>query len=95
MPGDGVDVGEEAAAWVSEFLQVEGCRMYHMSPHHKPRMLLDDDRWADSCLPGEEVGYFCSFCTIDTSMLCLCMCGLVVVLVWLLKCLSKLSYPNV
>ena len=64
MPGEGVDVGDEAAAWVSEFLQVEGCRMYHMSSHHKPRVLLDDDRWADSCLPGEEVGYFCSFCTI-------------------------------
>ena len=64
MHGEGVDVGEEAAAWVSEFLQVEGCRMYHMSPHHKPRVLLDDDSWADSCLPGEEVGYFCSFCTI-------------------------------
>ena len=60
MPGEGVDVGDEAAAWVSEFLQVEGCRMYHMSPHHKPRVLLDDDRWADLCLPGEEVGYFCS-----------------------------------
>ena len=45
---------------MSEILQVEGCRMYHMSPHHKPRVLLDDDRWADSCLPGEEVGYFCS-----------------------------------
>ena len=68
MLGEGVDVGDEAAAWVSEFLQVEGCRMYHMSPHQKPRVLLDDDRWADSCLPGEEVGYFCSFCTIPTSM---------------------------
>ena len=42
-----------------------------------PRVLLDDDRWADSCLPGEEVGYFCSFCTIATSMLCLSMCWLI------------------
>ena len=64
MPGEGVDVGDEVAAWVSEFLQVKGCQMYHMSPHHKPRVLLDDDSWADSCLPGEEVGYICSFFTI-------------------------------
>ena len=36
MHGEGVDVGEEAAAWVSEFLQVEGCQMYHMSPQGAP-----------------------------------------------------------
>ena len=27
---------------------------------YKPRVVLEDDRWVDLCLPGEEVGYFCS-----------------------------------
>ena len=36
MHGEGADVGEEAAAWVSEFLQVEGCQIYHMSPQGAP-----------------------------------------------------------
>ena len=56
MKGEGVDMGEEAAGWVSEFLKLEGCRMYYMSPLHKPRVILDDDRWREMGIPGEEVG---------------------------------------
>ena len=56
MKGEGVDMGEEAAGWVSEFLKLEGCRMYYMSPQHKPRVILDDDRWREMGIPGEEVG---------------------------------------
>ena len=50
-----MDVGDEAAKWVSRFLEKEGCRMYYMSPRHKPRVLLEDEQWTECCRPGEEV----------------------------------------
>ena len=56
MKGEGVDMGEEAAGWVSEFLKLEGCRMYYMSPQHKPRVILDDDREREGAERGRGVG---------------------------------------
>lgn len=47
-----MDVGDEAAAWISTFLRMDGCRMYYMSPAHKSRVLDDEES-----LPGDEVGF--------------------------------------
>ncbi len=55
MYGEGAYVGDEAAAWISEYLKMEGCQMYYMSPTHKPRTLLEDTDWKNISHPGEEV----------------------------------------
>lgn len=55
--GEGVDVGDEAAGWMSHFLSKEGCRVHYMSPEHKPRVLLEDERWTDITKPGEQTSF--------------------------------------
>ncbi len=57
MTGEGVDVGDEAASWISTYVKMEGCRMLYMSPSHKPRVLLSDVSWTAISRPGEEVGF--------------------------------------
>ena len=55
MIGEGQDAGNEAARWISEYLGVEGCRIYFMSNASKPRMLKDHHKFADISLPNEQV----------------------------------------
>jgi len=52
---EGVNMGEEASGWISKFLKLEGCRMYYMYPQHKPRVMLDNDRWREMNIQEEEV----------------------------------------
>ncbi len=47
ITGEGYDLGEEAGAWFSRFLDKEGCRLGYMAPWNKPRLLVDDLRWQD------------------------------------------------
>ena len=58
MIGEGQDVGDEAAFWISEYLEVEGCRIFFMSNASKPRMLKDHHKFADISLPNEQVSNY-------------------------------------
>ena len=59
ISGEGVDMGEEASRWVSQFLGLDGCRLYYMAPHHRARVLKQDHEWDEITRHGEEVIYFC------------------------------------
>ena len=48
-------MGEEAATWFQQYLEIEGCKFYYMAPHHKARTLLDAEEMAEFCRPGDEV----------------------------------------
>jgi len=39
-----------------EIPKLEGCQMYYMSPQHKPRVMVEDDRWRETNIQEEEVG---------------------------------------
>lgn len=49
-------MGEEASKWFSQYLELDGCRLYFMAPHHKPRLLISDPRWIEFTDPEDEVG---------------------------------------
>ena len=55
ITGEGSDIGDIASEWISKFLDMEGCRMFFMSPSHCPRFLLNDTRFLDDCGPNEVV----------------------------------------
>ncbi len=55
ISGEGVDVGEGASEWVSQFLGLGGCRLYYMAPRNKARKLAQDDRWTAIATPEDEV----------------------------------------
>ena len=55
MRGEGMEVGDEAASWVSQFLEKDGCRVYYMAPHNKPRVLSTDPRWYMFTEPEDQV----------------------------------------
>lgn len=43
--GEGVDMGDEAGRWISRAIRMDGCRLYYMSPAHKPRVVPTDTSW--------------------------------------------------
>ncbi len=52
-------MGEEASQWVSQFLGLDGCRLYYMAPRHRARVLKQDHQWDDITRHGEEVTNIC------------------------------------
>lgn len=50
--GEGVNCGDEAAEWISNFLNKPGYKMYKLS---KPRVICEDDKWGDVALPDDKV----------------------------------------
>ena len=54
MKGECQDVGDSAAQWFSKYLGIE-CRLYYMSPSHKPRYFTDHSRYGSLGKPDEEV----------------------------------------
>ena len=57
--GECQDVGDNAAQWFSKYLGIE-CRLYYMSPSHKPRYFTDHSRYGSLGKPGEQV-MFCVY----------------------------------
>lgn len=55
MAGDACDVGDNAADWISLVTGIEGCRIKYMAQTSKSRRLADHHKYADICLPEEEV----------------------------------------
>ncbi len=55
ISGNGVDVGEEASQWVSQFLGLDGCQLYYMAPENKARKLRDDKNWDEITTLEDEV----------------------------------------
>ncbi len=60
ISGEGVDMGEEASQWISQYLGLDGCRLYYMAPRHRARVLRQDQRWEDIARHGEEVINCCT-----------------------------------
>ena len=56
LGGECQDVGDDAAQWFSKYLGRE-CRLYYMSPSHKPRYFTDHSRYGPLGKPGEQVKY--------------------------------------
>ncbi|XP_064384855.1 mitochondrial amidoxime-reducing component 1-like [Halichondria panicea] len=57
ISGEGVDMGEEASQWISQYLGLDGCRLYYMAPRHRARVLRQDQRWEDIARHGEETSF--------------------------------------
>ena len=56
LDGECQDVGDGAAQWFSKYLGIE-CRLYYMSPSHKPRYFTDHSRYGPLGKPDEQVKY--------------------------------------
>ncbi|KAL5008262.1 hypothetical protein ScPMuIL_013843 [Solemya velum] len=68
----GLDCGDEAAAWISEFLQEEGLRVGYSAPGLDKRdasLAIKD--WENLALPGDICGYadFCAYMIATDSSL--------------------------
>ena len=50
--GEGCYVGDEAAEWISDYLNKPGCKIYKLT---KPRVIQEDDKWADIAKPDDKV----------------------------------------
>ena len=50
--GEGRYVGDEAAEWISNYLDKPGCKIYQLT---KPRIIQEDKEWGDVAQPGDEV----------------------------------------
>ena len=49
--GEGRYVGDEAAEWISNYLEKPGCKIYQLT---KPR-IIQEDIMGDVALPGDKV----------------------------------------
>ena len=56
LGGECQDVGDSAAQWFSKYLGRE-CRLYYMSPSHKPRYFTDHSHYGPLGKPDEQVKY--------------------------------------
>ena len=56
LGGECQDVGDSAAQWFTKYLGRE-CRLYYMSPSHKPRYFTDHSQYGPLGKPGEQVNY--------------------------------------
>ena len=52
--GEGRYVGDEAAAWISTYLEKPGCKIYQLS---KTRVIEEDQKWGNVAQPGDMVLY--------------------------------------
>ena len=52
IDGEGRYVGDEAAEWISNYLEMPGCKIYQLT---KPRIILEDDKWGSVAQPGDTV----------------------------------------
>ena len=52
--GECQDVGDAAAQWFSKYLGTE-CRLYYMTPSHKPRYTSEHSRYGSLAKPNEQV----------------------------------------
>ena len=50
--GEGRYVGDEAAEWISNYLDKPGCKIYQLT---QPRIIQEDKEWGDVAQPGDEV----------------------------------------
>ena len=50
--GEGRYAGDEAAEWISNYLDKPGCKIYQLT---KPRIIQEDKEWGDVAQPGDEV----------------------------------------
>ena len=50
--GEGRYVGDEAAEWISNYLDKPGCKIYQLT---KPRTIQEDEKWGDTAQPGDKV----------------------------------------
>ena len=57
MEGEAKSSGEEAGAWFSTFMKMEGLQLFHMTEEERPRILLEDESWKDYCESGQEVSF--------------------------------------
>lgn len=57
ISGEGVDMGEEASRWFSQYLETDDCRMYYMAAHHKSRVLVTDPQWIEFTDPEDETSF--------------------------------------
>lgn len=66
--GEGFYVGDEAAAWISTYLEKPGCKIYQLS---KTRVIQEDEKWGSVAQPGDLVPFsdFAGYLvTIDASL---------------------------
>ncbi|XP_073249341.1 mitochondrial amidoxime-reducing component 1-like [Porites lutea] len=54
MDGEGRYVGDEAAEWISNYLEMPGCKIYQLT---KPRIILEDDKWGSVAQPGDTAAF--------------------------------------
>lgn len=52
--GEGRYVGDEAAAWISTYLEKPGCKIYQLS---KTRVIEEDQKWGNVAQPGDMVSF--------------------------------------
>ncbi|KAK3730362.1 hypothetical protein QZH41_014839 [Actinostola sp. cb2023] len=52
--GEGQSAGQEAAAWLSKYLNKPGCKLYYMT---KPRFIANDEIWGDVAKPDDKHGF--------------------------------------
>ena len=50
--GEGRYVGDEAAEWISTYLDKPGCKIYQLT---KPRIIQEDEKWGNVAQPGDQV----------------------------------------
>ena len=50
--GEGRYVGDEAAEWISAYLDKPGLKIYQLT---KPRIIQEDEKWGNVAQPGDQV----------------------------------------
>jgi uncharacterized protein YcbX len=57
MRGEGHDIGDEAGEWISNLINMDGCRIIYMSDNNIPRKLTDHNKFSNISQPSEETSF--------------------------------------